>query len=176
MLITEWKSISETNEIPPLGFELENHLSRLNDTVKYASCSAWNLLFQTLSENGLPISTVAFTDTGKPYFDDSDIHFSLSHSKGICAVAISDRPVGVDVEVIKYSYNPRLIERSLTEQEKDVFDSDFTRIWCRKEAVAKMTGEGITGYPNDIDTTRYEFIERQIEYDGMKYWLVAVEG
>lgn len=173
MLITEWKSISETNEIPPLGFELENHLSRLNDTVKYASCSAWNLFYRSLLENNLPISIVSFTDTGKPYFIDSDIHFSLSHSKGVCAVAVSDQPVGVDVEVIKDSYNPHLIERSLTEQEKDVFDGDFTRIWCRKEAVAKMTGEGITGYPDNIDTTTYTFHEQQIKWNGKKYWLAA---
>ena len=61
-------------------------------------------------------------------------------------------------------------------KEKNEFDRDFTRLWCRKEAIAKMTGEGITGYPNNIDTTEYTFTEKQIECDGQKYWLVATVG
>ena len=125
-------------------------------------------------KNGLPIGDVTFTDTGKPYLLDSSIYFSLSHSHGICAVAISDHLVGVDVEIIKTSYPPHLIERSLTDAEKAVYDGDFTHIWCRKEAVAKMTGEGITEYPVTIDTTKYKFNEQQIEWNGQKYWLVAV--
>lgn len=174
-MVIKWTGVTRIDAIPLFNVVLGDHLNNLHGIVKYASCSAWNLLFQTLSEKGLPISTVDFTDTGKPYFINSDIHFSLSHSKGVCAVAISDQPVGVDVEVIKDSYNPHLIKRSLNENETAAFDGDFTRIWCRKEAVAKMTGEGITGYPNDIDTTGYMFEERQIEYGGLKYWLVAVQ-
>ena len=83
-------------------------------------------MYRTLFDYGLPTVNVAFTETGKPYFFNSNISFSLSHSKGICAVAISDRQVGVDVEVIKDGYNPHLIERSLNEKERIVFDGDFT--------------------------------------------------
>ena len=174
MLIIKWIPITETEEIPPLGKELELHLNNLRGAVKYASCAAWNLLYSTLLENNFPTSPVSFTDTGKPYFLKSDIHFSVSHSYGACAIATADRPVGVDVEVVKTFYNPHMIEKSLTAAEMDSFDGDFTRIWCRKEAVAKMTGQGITGYPKTIDTTEYKFTECQIECGGQKYWLVAV--
>lgn len=174
MLIVEWAPITETEEVPPLGEELARHLENRKGAVKHASCSAWDLLYQTLLENGLPVSAVSLTDTGKPYFPNSNIYFSISHSHGICAVAVANKPVGIDVEVIKASYPPHMIERSLSVEEKTVFDSDFTRFWCRKEAVAKMTGEGITGYPVNIDTTNYTFDEKQIEWNGQKYWLVAV--
>lgn len=174
MLIVEWKPITGTDEIPPLGTDLTAHLTNLHGSVKHASCSAWNLLYETLLANGLPAGDISFTVTGKPYFQDSDIHFSISHSHAVCAMAIADHPVGVDVEVIKKTYPPHLIERSLTDAEKAVYDGDFTHIWCRKEAVAKMTGEGITGYPVNIDTTNYTFDEKQIEWNGQKYWLVAV--
>lgn len=174
MMIINWAPITETETIPPLGTVLSTHLGGLHGIVKYASYSVWNLLYQTIQENGLPIGDVTFTDTGKPYLLDSSIYFSLSHSHGICAVAISDHLVGVDVEIIKTSYPPHLIERSLTDAEKAVYDGDFTLIWCRKEAVAKMTGEGISGYPVNIDTTNYTFDEKQIEWNGQKYWLVAV--
>ena len=175
MLIVEWSLITETEEIPPFGEELERHLESRRGAVKYASCSVWNLLYQILLDNRLPVSTVSFADIGKPYLLDSSIHFSLSHSHGICTVAIADHPVGVDVEIIKSSYPPHLIERSLSIDEQDSFDGDFTRIWCRKEAVTKMTGEGITGYPRNIDTTTYTFHEQQIEWNEQKYWLVVIE-
>ena len=95
MLIVEWSHITETEEIPPMGDELRNHLRNRKGQVKYASCSAWNLLHQTMLSNGLPVSTISITDAGKPYLLDSSIHISLSHSHGVCAVAVADRPVGV---------------------------------------------------------------------------------
>ena len=110
-----------------------------------ASCSVWNLLYRTLISNKLPISTVAFTGDGKPYFIDLSICFSLSHSCGLFAIAVADRPVGVDIEICKGSYKMQMIERLLCEEEMR-FDGDFTRIRSRKEAVVKMVGEGITGF------------------------------
>lgn len=172
-LIVEHTIISKAEYIPSFGTGLIEHIKGKKGSVFYSSCSAWNLLYKTLRENGLQIGEVVFTESGKPHFKNSFILFSLSHSHDICAIAISDAPVGVDVEIVKSSYNPYLIERSLCENEKAVFDGDFTRLWSRKEAVAKMTGEGITGYPNYIDTTRYEFYEEQIEFAGQKYWLVV---
>lgn len=174
MLILEWTPITETEVIPPMGDELRKHLENRKSAVKHTSCSAWILLHQTLLANGLPVGDVAFTANGKPYFSESHIFFSISHSHGVCAVAIADKPLGVDVEQIRTNYPPNMIERSLTDAEKAVYDGDFTHIWCRKEAVAKMTGEGITEYPVTIDTTKYKFNEQQIEWNGQKYWLVAV--
>lgn len=173
MLIINWTPITEKETVPQFGTALALHLDNLHGAVKHASSTAWNLLLQTLLDEGLTVSTVSYTETGKPFFLESSVHFSLSHSHGVCAVAISDKPIGVDVELIKTSYSPHLIERSLTAGEKDSFDGDFTHIWCRKEAVAKMTGAGITGYPRDIDTMMYEFNEQQIEWNDQKYWLVA---
>ena len=174
MLIIDWRPITETDEIPSFGEELKRRLENRNYAVKNASCSVWNLLYETLLANDLPIGDVTFTDIGKPYFLNSNFYFSISHSHGLCAVAVADKPVGVDVEIIKTTYPPHLVERSLTDDEKAIYDGDFTRIWCRKEAVAKMTGEGISGYPVNIDTTTYTFHEQQIEWKGQKYWLVAV--
>ena len=174
-----------------------------NPKVRRASLSAWALLYWILAENGLfgsgrlPKSdvlpgkygpsescellesgsrqelSVAFEANGKPFFVGNPVYFSISHSHGVCAAAVADRPVGVDVERIRDSYNPRLVERSLTDAEKKAYDGDFTRIWSRKEAVGKMTGKGITGYPNGIETGAYSFREERIEADGEAYWVVA---
>lgn len=156
-----------------MGEELRTHLGRYHRTVKYASCSAWGLLYRVLEENGLPVGTVVFSETGKPAFADSELCFSISHTKGLCAVAVSDRPVGVDIELIRSDYSPRLVEKSLTQREKENFDGDFTLLWCRKEATAKRTGSGITGYPNNIETAGLRFTEQKIEEEGRQYWLVS---
>lgn len=173
MLFIDWKPITETDSIPPFGEELAAHINSHKGKVRQASCSAWTLLYQMLIHMNIPPCHVAFSETGKPYFTDTDICFSISHSKDVCAVAVADRQVGVDVEVIKDNYKPHLIERTLTEHEKKEFDGDFTRMWCRKEALVKMSGEGIKSYPFNIDTTGNCFREKQIEYNGSKYWIVS---
>ena len=177
MILVEWGPISEIESIPPFGSELEKHLNTRRCTVRHASCSAWWLLFKVLTEKKIPYGTLVFDKNGKPGFAGQSVFISLTHSKGVCAVAVSDRPVGVDVEVCRDNYLPRLIDRSLTNAEKATFDGDFTRMWCRKEAAAKLTGEGLSGYPNHIDTTELDtrFYEYRIQWDSCNYWLVAIE-
>lgn len=176
MTIVEWAPVTETEWIPPLGDALIGHIEQYrNPKVKQTSCSAWGLLYRMMQENGLAGGTVVFEENGKPRLVDDRFFFSISHSKDVCAAAIADVPVGVDVEVCRSNYNTRMVERSLAEAEKAAFDGDFTRLWCRKEAVAKMTGKGITGYPSYIDTAAdgicYE--EKKINYQGAFFWLVS---
>lgn len=174
MLEVDWKPVTETEELPPFGEEFAEHINSYKGAARQASCSAWNLLYQMLKDLDIPPIHVAFTETGKPYFEDSDIYFSISHSKDVCVAAVADRPVGVDVEVIKTDYKPHLIDRTLTDREKATFDGNFTRMWCRKEALVKMSGEGIKSYPFNIDTTDKSFQEKQIEYNGSRYWIVSI--
>lgn len=174
--IVEWSPILEVEDIPPMGGTLRKHLEQYKGVVRHASCSAWGLLYKVLKDNDLPVGMVEFTSTGKPFFSDTTIHFSISHSKGICAVAVSTHSIGIDVERCKTDYNSHLVERSLCGNEKRGFDGDFTRIWCRKEAVAKLTGEGIIAYPDYIDTTSYEFKENLIDYNNHTYWIVSIES
>lgn len=176
MLYIEWSPITESECIAPFGDGLRAHLEGRKGAARRASCSAWQLLYEVLQKHGLPIAEVTFTESGKPGFADPGLMFSISHSGGLCAVAVADRPVGVDVELCRERYHPRLIERSLTASEREVFDGDFTRLWCRKEAAAKMTGEGITGYPGNIETSGYVYSEELIENEGRKYWLAACHG
>lgn len=147
-----------------------------NPKVRQVSCSAWGLLYRELIRLGLPQGAVRFETGGKPVFIGEDLYFSLSHSREVCAVSIADVPTGVDVELIRTDQRPRLIERSLSETERKAYDGDFTRLWCRKEAIAKLAGTGIAGYPSRINTLdkRWEYEERRIEHNGRAYWLAAV--
>ena len=89
---------------------------------------------------------------GKPYAVGLDIHFSLSHSGTLAVCAISDNPVGIDVEQIK-KVHLKVARRCFTEQEQYyVFgkkgrpQEKFFEIWTKKEAYAKMLGMGVSDF------------------------------
>ena len=91
---------------------------------------------------------VAVNPDGKPYLLGSDLHFSLSHSGSFAACALSDHPVGLDLEK-RGRMRESLLRRSFSPEEQTLIrssqDSDllFTRIWTGKESFVKATGQGI---------------------------------
>ncbi|MBR0087568.1 MAG: 4'-phosphopantetheinyl transferase superfamily protein [Lachnospiraceae bacterium] len=178
MLSVRWRPVGKVSHIPSFGEAFYRHLfSYRNPDVFRASATAWNLLEELLEEQGLGTGLAAFTDNGKPYFEDmTDLYFSLSHSGTVAAAALADVPVGLDVEKIRESYRESLINRCLSPEEKAVYDGDFTRVWCRKEALAKLSGEGIFVSPVNINTLSEEalFREEIIEDAGQAYRLTAV--
>ena len=176
MRFAAWSQIGEEPVLPPIP-ELEAHLAPLrNPGARKSSAAAWALLYRLMAGQGIEPGELFFEEGGKPRFRGDPIWFSISHSGGICAVSVADVPTGVDVEHVRASYRQSLLQRSISPQERSVFDGDFTALWCRKEAISKLTGRGITGWPASIDTLdkRYSFCERSFESGGMEYRLAAV--
>lgn len=94
------------------------------------------------------------TSDGKPFWAGSDVHFSVSHSGPLWALALRRAsPVGVDIETWRESSRLRKIAaRFFTPDENESLarlsgDPEFTRasltMWTRKEASAKRRGTGI---------------------------------
>lgn len=84
---------------------------------------------------------------GKPFFHDRpDIHFSLSHCKAAVMAAVDRLPIGCDVEDIQTDAPPELLASGFSVEESvRIVAADFpplelTRIWTRKEALAKREG------------------------------------
>lgn len=102
----------------------------------------------------MPLPAIAVTERGKPYFPDSALHFSISHTKNHVFCAISERPIGIDAEELGRDINLQLAEKILSIPEKAQFhEAQDKRLalltfWVLKEAQAKCTGEGLRGYPN----------------------------
>ena len=103
---------------------------------------AWPLLEQAVRLHwgwtSLPL--VERSPRGKPFFPGlTDRWFSLSHSGGTALCALSDAPVGVDVELVC----PRragMPLRVLSQGELAQFDgswADFYRLWTLKESWCK---------------------------------------
>ncbi len=124
---------------------------------------------------GEPLPHIQITDQGKPYFPFSPWHFSISHTKGHAFCVLSRQHVGLDAEELDRPINLALAAKILSPREKVQFDAapDKRRalltFWVLKEAAAKLTGEGLRGYP---DHTSFQLDDpRVFEMDGC---LVAV--
>ena len=95
------------------------------------------------------VPEIARTDQGKPYFPEHpNVHFNFSHTRGMVLCAVSDTPVGVDIEGIRprrkalsgYVFTPSE-QRQYQELGGDW--PAFYTLWTRKEAWCKYTGQGL---------------------------------
>ena len=106
------------------------------------------------TETGEDLPEIRVTDRGKPYFPDSVWHFSISHTKKHVFCVLSKRNVAVDAEECDRKINLHLAEKILSAAEKQQFDAAVNQekalltFWVLKEAAAKLSGEGLRGYPN----------------------------
>ena len=116
-------------------------------------------LLQTLwqTHGGGEMPEIAIAERGKPYFVDSNWHFSISHTKKRVFCALSEENVGIDAEEADRNINLHLAEKILSPMEKAQFDAAedkriaLLKFWVLKEAAAKLSGEGLRGYPNHTD-------------------------
>ena len=91
-----------------------------------------------------------FGEHGKPFIvGHSEIHFNLSHCREAAICMIADRPVGIDIESIR-TFKQTLVNYTMNEEEihqineAERSDMEFIKLWTRKEAVLKLSGEGIS--------------------------------
>ena len=89
-----------------------------------------------------------YNEYGQPSIEGGPC-FSISHCKNAIAVAISDSPIGIDIEHLRTA-KLELVARTMNEAEQECIwhstnpDWAFTQLWTQKEAVLKMQGTGIT--------------------------------
>jgi phosphopantetheinyl transferase len=112
-------------------------------------------LWQTHVGGKMP--EIALTERGKPYFVDSPWHFSISHTKRRVFCALSPVPIGIDAEEADRDISLRLADKVLSPAEKNQFEAAadkriaLLKFWVLKEAAAKLSGEGLKGYPNHTE-------------------------
>ena len=86
------------------------------------------------------------TESGKPYFLNSNLKFNLSHSGGVVACALSDEgEVGIDIECAEKSDGQaiKIAKRFFSQDDSQAISKDpssFTRVWSEKEAQSKFFG------------------------------------
>ena len=97
-----------------------------------------------------------YGEHGKPsILGHPEIHFNLSHCREAAVCIINDRPVGVDVESVR-PLKDSLAEYTMNDAELDEIrlaanpSLQFTRFWTMKEALLKLTGEGINNHLKNV--------------------------
>ena len=106
------------------------------------------------AETGEDLPEIRLTDRGKPYFPGSPWHVSISHTPKHAVCGLSRNNVANDAEELDRKINLKLAEKILSPMEKRQFDAAENKeralltFWVLKEAAAKLSGEGLRGYPN----------------------------
>lgn len=99
-----------------------------------------------------PLEEILVADTRKPYLENEQYHFSISHGGNFAAAVVSSHSrVGVDIELV----SPRIIAIShkFLHYDEKVFLNDWvhltkmhleltTVLWSAKEAIYKWYGHG----------------------------------
>ena len=115
--------------------------------------AAYNLLWRALrSEQGIDEAPVFIYDPhGKPALQGrQDIHFSLSRCHEAVACAVSEHPVGIDIETTEH-YTIEVARHVMNDVEIRQIESSaqpavtFTRLWTMKESLYKLTGDDNNG-------------------------------
>ena len=126
------------------------------ENTRKQSLGAGLLLRHILECHGLSEREIHFGLHGKP--EIKGICFNLSHSSNMVVCAVSDKPVGCDVEKVREAPY-KVADRFLNKNEKNYLEQysgdeknrEFYRLWTMKESYVKMTGEGLSVAPNEIE-------------------------
>ena len=121
--------------------------ARKNDSSARDSLTALLLLADTARKFGIDTGALILHcgENGKPYFADCTLDFSISHSRGTVAVAVSDSgAVGIDVEAAQITDDKarKLAERYFRGDVSRFPEkaTDFLRLWVQREAYVKLCG------------------------------------
>lgn len=117
------------------------------------------LLLELCTKIGYPVKKYEFEydKYGKPAILDFPYYFNISHCNKGCVCAISNQPIGIDIQDIR-KINPKLIEKVCTNNEQIKIqnsqnpDKEFIKIWAKKESIVKLSGKGIRQGLHTIDT------------------------
>lgn len=90
---------------------------------------------------------------GRPNVAGGGVEFSLTHARGLAAVALAPRPVGVDVEGVRAGVAKDVASSLHPDERREIESCDgpevaFTRAWTRSEAYLKALGIGLGREPS----------------------------
>ena len=119
-----------------------------------------------------------YGEHGKPAIvGQPHIHFNLSHCREAALCVLADRPVGCDIETIR-EYKDSLVHYTMNDEEirqiqaAERPDVAFTRLWTMKEAVLKLSGEGLRSDMKHVLTGTEHFETVVCEEKGYIYSVV----
>lgn len=141
-----------------------------NSLVRRLVCEQWGLSAQVVRMEAAA--------GGKPVLQGYPTrHFNVSHTPGGILCALSDRPVGVDMEHVR-TISDRVAARWFTPEEQVWAGRDMARrliLWTRKEAAAKWSGAGLAGGVRTINTCTAPWQSKLISFVDKPFVLSVCE-
>lgn len=94
---------------------------------------------------------IGYDEYGAPQVDTPNRYISVSHSKGVVAVLISDAPCAVDIEQTNRDFC-KVASRYLSDNERVIAEQNnlFAELWCAKEALYKYHKVGKLDFIRDV--------------------------
>lgn len=119
------------------------------DTARYLAAHA---LARIVLAAGADPATLVFDRTcrcgeqhGKPRLAAGGSEFSMTHGGDLVGVAVHDAPVGLDVEPARPLTDlAGMAAHACSPTESIADEAAFFRLWTRKEALLKATGDGLS--------------------------------
>ena len=152
-----------------------------NERVQREKYCVWQLLAYALHRSfGINIGKLSFTKDENGKWTTPDYFFSLSHCDEVIAVALSRKPVGLDVEKISDRME-KIKDKILTQREFALYEEKEDKAlylaekWTQKESIFKMQG-GKGFVPNTIETEDFKtHTARLKDWDGYLFSVAADE-
>lgn len=172
--------------------EIDKCKSVATQLEKYTS---WQLLEYAIEHTfGVPFETFDIHQNSNGKWVCDGFFLSISHSNGLCAVIVDQKPVGMDLQ----KYEPRKFHKKLLVRiasdkeirtlaggnilinEKGNFvpildNKQILSLWCKKEALFKKL-DLPAFVTHNIDTTTAHFVETSFTYDKAYYHIAIATG
>lgn len=124
---------------------------------KRLSIAAGLLMLYAFAQAGVNDVELVYGEYGKPFLanNESGVYFNCSHSGTMAVCAVSNSPVGVDIESVS-AFDERVVQRFFTAREQNEIKKDertFYKFWTRKESFMKFLGTGMMLNSRGVDVT-----------------------
>ena len=155
LTIAIWETKETLEEL--LQLSNEKTIPNFNTEKRKKEWLASRLLLNEINPN----YSISYNTFGAPELND-DSYISISHSKRLVAIIVSQQKVGIDIEEIS--------EKALKVSSKFISTNNFklltaekaTLIWCAKEAIYKLYQKGNLNFIKDIKIPDFKISEKGI--------------
>lgn len=177
--------IFATEIIKPIDIDLFRELlltlpierqAKINNFVKYENAQnalVADILIRKVIQQELKIElrsiSIQSDKFGKPFLENNkSFHFNISHSVAWIVCAISDSPIGIDIENIRpvnFEVAKKIFSNeeynNLAAKSEDEKLSYFYELWTLKESYIKAEGKGLSIMP--LDSVKINFTDNKFE-------------
>ena len=135
-----WRITETPDELLPLA-ELNDRERKYLDGLNTAKRAAEWLTVRAMAWGNFG-KYIGYRQDGQPFFEDSPLHISISHTDGYAALMVSGEPCGADMERLDRRAD-KLLRKFATDQECESAKEAFPQnpailIWSAKESLYKL--------------------------------------